>query len=167
MKTLKKYCILGFLFVSLVGTLSHFVYEWSGNNFLVGFLFPINESTWEHMKLAFFPMLLYSIYANGKLKQEYPCVTSALLSGTLLSTLLIPILFYTYSGILGQTIDAVNIATYYISILVAFITIYRLTVSCKAEPFLGLLKSLILIFAAAFLVFTYLPPNLGIFVSPV
>ena len=153
MKTLKKYCILGFLFVSLVGTLSHFVYEWSGNNFLVGFLFPINESTWEHMKLAF--------------KQEYPCVTSALLSGTLLSTLLIPILFYTYSGILGQTIDAVNIATYYISILVAFITIYRLTVSCKAEPFLGLLKSLILIFAAAFLVFTYLPPNLGIFVSPV
>ncbi len=32
----------------------------------------VNESTWEHMKLAFFPMLLFSFAANLFLKKDYP-----------------------------------------------------------------------------------------------
>ena len=62
MKNLKLDMIIGIIFVSAIGTLWHFVYEWSGQNFIVGFFFPVNESTWEHMKMLFFPMLLYSLY---------------------------------------------------------------------------------------------------------
>lgn len=47
--------IVGILFVSVLGVLMHFVYEWSGSNRFVGLFAPINESTWEHMKLLFFP----------------------------------------------------------------------------------------------------------------
>ena len=101
MNPLKSNIIKGILFVSIAGTLAHFVYEWSNNNYILGFFFPVNESTWEHMKLFFFPMLLFSVWMNQKFKEEYPCVTGALLAGTLLGTFLIPVLFYTYSGILG------------------------------------------------------------------
>ena len=51
MRTLKTNLIVGFIFVSILGTLWHFVYEWSGDFRLLGFIAPINESTFEHMKL--------------------------------------------------------------------------------------------------------------------
>ena len=49
-KTLLKLDIIGFVFVSVIGTLAHFVFEWSGNNTVVGLFCPINESPWEHLK---------------------------------------------------------------------------------------------------------------------
>ena len=111
MNRLKHYAIIGTILIIISGALLHSIYEYSGNNPLLGFFFPVNESTWEHMKLCFFPMLLYSCFMNRKLKDDYPCVTSSLLFGVLLGTFLIPIIFYTYSGILGQNyifFDIVN-----------------------------------------------------------
>lgn len=166
MNTLKKYTIAGFIFVIIIGSIWHFVYEWSGNNFFLGFFFPIKESTWEHMKLCFFPMLLYSFYMNRKLKADYPCVTSALAFGILLSTFLVPIFFYTYTGILGKDVLFLDISTFVISILLAFISIYINTLSCKFAPYTSLLKTLVLITAICFFVFTYYPPELGIFIPP-
>lgn len=58
----KKLFIWGFLFMSVIGTLLHFVYEWSGNNSIVRLFAPWNESTWEHMKLLFFPMLVLVLF---------------------------------------------------------------------------------------------------------
>ena len=68
MKNLKSALIIGTIFVLITGILSHFVYDWSGQNFIVGFFSPVNESTWEHMKLSFFPMLLFSVYLAAMLK---------------------------------------------------------------------------------------------------
>lgn len=166
MNKLKHYTILGILFVIIAGTLSHFVYEWSGNNFILGFFFPVNESTWEHMKLCFFPMLLYSCFMNRKLKDDYPCVTSSLLFGVLLGTFLIPIIFYTYSGILGQNYIFFDIATFIISVLLAFIAVYRLSLSCVLDSFSLRLKILVFLTAICFLVFTYHPPGIGLFNVP-
>ena len=53
--------ITGYIAVAILGTLLHFVYEWSGSNMIVGLFSSTNESTWEHMKLAFYPMLIFSI----------------------------------------------------------------------------------------------------------
>lgn len=60
-KKLLKYQILSAIFTIILGTLLHFTYEWSGNNAFVGAFSSINESTWEHLKLAFYPMLITSI----------------------------------------------------------------------------------------------------------
>ena len=166
MNKLKHYTILGILFVIIAGALSHFVYEWSGNNFILGFFFPVNESTWEHMKLCFFPMLLYSCFMNRKLKDDYPCVTSSLLFGVLLGTFLIPIIFYTYSGILGHNYIFFDIATFIISVLLAFIAVYRLSLSCVLDSFLFWLATLVFLTAICFLVFTYYPPCIGLFAVP-
>ena len=60
-KKLLKYQIFSAIFTIILGTLLHFTYEWSGNNAFVGAFSSINESTWEHLKLAFYPMLITSI----------------------------------------------------------------------------------------------------------
>ncbi len=166
MKRLKSYIIAGIIFVSILGTLFHFVYEWSGNNIIVGLFTPVNESTWEHMKLLFFPMLLFSSYMTAKLRQQYPCVGSAMTLGTLVGTFLIPVLFYTYSGILGFNLAAIDIATFYISVIVAFFTAYKAALSCKAEPYKNVLDILQFALAAAFIIFTVFPPNIGLFAAP-
>lgn len=166
MNRLKFYTVIGILFTLITGTVSHFIYEWSGNNFLLGFFFPVNESTWEHMKLCFFPMLLYSFFMNRKLKPDYPCITSALSCGILCGTFLIPMIFYTYSGILGRNLLPLDIATFALSVLAGFRSIYRLSLSCLADSHTVSLKLLAAVLAVCFFVFTYLPPDIGIFSTP-
>ena len=53
---------IGFIAVSIAGTLMHFIYEWSGNNKIVALFAPVNESPWEHLKLLFFPFVIYGIF---------------------------------------------------------------------------------------------------------
>ena len=50
---IKLYSIIIFLLVCGLGVLSHFLYDWSGQNKIVGIISSINESTWEHLKLTF------------------------------------------------------------------------------------------------------------------
>lgn len=166
MNNIKRSVFIGTIVVSVLGTVWHFVYKWSGNNFIAGFFFPVNESTWEHMKLCFFPMLLYSLYMNIKLKNHYPCITTSLLSGILSGTFSIPVIFYTYSGVLGHHVMALDIAAFLISILIAFFTVYRFSFSCKAASYQPLLKLSVLILMICFFLFTYLPPSIGIFIDP-
>ena len=166
MKRLKCYIILGTIFVIITGTLFHFVYEWSGYNYVLGFFFPVNESTWEHMKLIFIPMLLYYFFIQQKLEKEYPCVTSAYLSGILVGTFLIPVLFYTYSGILGHNYPILDIAAFVASVILAFIFIYQKTLSCKMQSYSFLLYICVLIVAGCFIVFTYSAPGIALFVEP-
>lgn len=162
--------IIGILFTSLLGTLSHFVYEWSSQNILAGLFTPINESTWEHMKLLFFPMLLYGIFACIYLKQDYPCISYAYPLGILAGTFAIPVFFYTYSGILGRNYTPIDIMIFYISVILAFTVIYRKTLSCqKKDIHLGKTSVLpwlaVLLLTACFFLFTIFPPALEVFKS--
>ena len=166
MKELKCYCIIGIIFVIVTGTLTHFVYDWSGNNFIVGFFFPVNESTWEHMKLCFFPMLLYSLYLICMMKDTHPCICSASAAGILSGTFAIPVLFYTYTGILGRNFLPLDIGVFIVSVLIAFRTVYKLTVSCKVRCYMGLLWIAVAILGLCFVLFTYLPPDIGLFREP-
>lgn len=166
MNKLKSLTLIGIIFVIATGTIWHFVYEWSGSSRIAGLFFPINESTWEHMKMCFFPMLLYSFYMNRKLKKTCPCITSALLTGILSGTFSIPIIFYTYTGILGHHCLILDISVFIESILIAFYSVYRLTLSCRLKSWQNILILLTAILGVCFLLFTYFPPNIGIFANP-
>lgn len=165
MKKLKPYIILGTVFVLIAGTLNHFLYEWSGFHPLAGLFVPVNESTWEHMKLLFFPMLFCSLLINAKLKAEYPGITNALLSGLLLGTFLIPVLFYTYTGILGRHLLPLDIGVFALSVLLAFFTACRLAPQEENKRRTALLKLLTGVLMLCFFLFTFEPPRLPIFVS--
>lgn len=163
MNQLKRYLIIGTIFVIVLGTLSHFFYEWSNNNFVVGFFSPVNESPWEHMKLVFFPMLLFSLIANYRLKSIYPCITSSLLFGILLGTFLIPIFFYTYTGILGYNVLVLDLITFILAVICSFSSVYRLTLSCRMQNHTTILFIAVCVVFVCFILFTVYPPSIALF----
>ena len=90
----RKKWILVYVLAVVLGTLFHFVYGFTGENRIVGYFFPINESTWEHMKLVYFPMLLCMWIFVKSADEKW-------MLGNIIGTWLIPVMFYTYKGILG------------------------------------------------------------------
>ncbi len=158
----------GILFTSILGTLSHFLYEWSGSNPYVGLFSPVNESVWEHMKLLFFPMLLYFVFEKLMLENyppSLPCINAAAL---LMGTFLIPVIFYTYTGILGFHLTPLDIAVFYVSVTAAFLLRYFLSLSGKKISKIHCLwlTALILLIFICFLIFTLCPPDIGLFRAP-
>ena len=57
-KKVFKFHIFSIIFSIILGILLHFAFEWSGNNLFIATFSAVNESTWEHLKLVFFPMLI-------------------------------------------------------------------------------------------------------------
>ena len=163
MKQLKRYTIIGILFVLITGSLAHFLYDWTGNNYIVGLFTPVNESIWEHMKLLYFPMLVYSLFVMFKFRQTCPCIISSLCFGILTGALLIPVFFYSYTFISGKNFFILDIGTFLLSTIIAFWLSYRLTLSCRLEPYTFWLCCLVLVLFICFVLFSYHPPKIRIF----
>lgn len=166
MKSIKPYMIAGIVFVSVLGTLFHFTYNWTENNILIGLFTPVNESIWEHTKLIFFPMLIYSLYLNKKISTKYPCINSAMISGALCGVAMIIVLFYTYSGIIGFNVAFADISIFYITVITVFCIVYKLTVSCKTDNYSQFLSILMIAIICLFIIFTFSPPSIPLFNNP-
>lgn len=158
--------ILCAIIVATLGTLGHFFYQWSSYNPYVGLFFPVNESVWEHMKLFFFPSLICYIILCLLKKNQEPCILYAFPKSIFLGTFLIPTLFYTYFGILGFHVSFLDISTFYISVLLAFIYLYKSTTSVKKLNYSLAQNIALLVLAFLFISFSYNPPDLGIFEVP-
>ena len=166
-KKLLKLDIIGFVFVSILGTLSHFFYEWSGNNTLIGLFTPINESAWEHLKLIFFPYLIWSIIQAIIMKKADIFLPK--LIGVAVGMTATLSFFYTYTGILGKNIDWLNILSFFIGVLIAFLIDYIIIKSEKMQGKSVNITAIILfaIMSAIFILFTFAPPIIPLFKDPI
>lgn len=156
----------GFAFVTLGGTLLHFLYDWTGGSILVAPFSGVNESTWEHMKLLYFPMLIFALVQSRffRDRKNFWCVK---LLGTVLGLILIPVLFYTLNGVLGKTPDWVNIAIFYISAAAVYYTEYRLfDAGWPKHCRLKLAFAAICFLGVLFISFTFATPHLPLFQDP-
>ena len=158
--------LIGYAFVSLFGTVLHFLYEWLDSATWIAPFSGVNESTWEHMKLLFWPMFIFAM-VQGFFFRDYESFWCVKLRGILIGLGLIPLIFYGYNGIIGKSPDWINIAIFFISGAVAFIyESRRLSASsleCK-RPRLAL--ATICLIGALFVLFTFITPEIGIFRDP-
>jgi len=156
----------GFAAVTLGGTILHFLYNWTGGSILVAPFSGVNESTWEHMKLLFWPLFLFALVERMFFKNQknYWCVK---LAEILLGLLLIPVLFYTYNGVLGKSPDWINIAIFYITALLVFLferwVFKNDWLQCR---FPRLAFAAICLIGVLFVMFTYSPPQIPLFQDP-
>ena len=166
-KRLTRLQVAGFVWTSLAGTLLHFLYDISGKNELVALFSAVNESIWEHMKLFFFPTVLFALMQNHFLGSEYKNFWCVKLIGTLLGLATIPIAYYTYTGIFGINVDWVNITIFFVAALVAYFAETRMfrkgNIPCN--PIIAII--ILWLVAVMFLVFTYTPPHILLFEDPV
>lgn len=164
----KKWLIIVTLIVIVVGTLMHYVYEWSKESKIVGYIAPVNESVWEHLKLIVFPLMLAVaveiIYLSSQRKNVANPWT-ALFTSIAIGMIFIVVTFYTYTGAFtGSSKVAVDIGTFIVAALLSsFIAHYifrmaKVDYQIEMISLVGLLLTVGLIFY-----FTYSPPNLPLF----
>lgn len=119
------FLIFSILIISIVGTISHFLYDISNHNKLVGLFTAVNESTWEHIKIALTPTILWSII-DGLIFGSNPNYFFAKLVSLLIIIVLMPLLFYGYKAILKKDKLFLDIAIFYITIIASQIAFYFL-----------------------------------------
>ena len=168
---MKKRSILwqwaGFGSVTLGGTVLHFLYGWTGGGILAAAFSGVNESTWEHMKLLYWPLFAFALVQRPFFRgqKSYWCVK---LAEILLGLALIPVLFYTWNGVFGKSPDWVNISIFYITAALVFLfegwAFRQERLNCK-HPHLAL--AAICILGALFVLFTFAPPQLPLFRDPI
>ncbi len=167
-RTLSFWQTAGFIFTGVLGVLLHFLYDWTGENVIVGTFSAVNESIFEHMKLLFFPMFLFAIIENRFIGKEYENFWCTKLAGIVLGVVLIPVLYYTISGVFGTIPDWVNIAIFFVSVAVSYIAETKLlkkdNISCESSKTAFLLLILI---ALVFIALTFAPPQIPLFEDPI
>ena len=166
-KSIGLWQFVGFAATSLGGTILHFLYDWLGGAVWVAPFSGVNESTWEHMKLLFWPMFVYAIVESlfFRDRTDFWCIK---LRGILLGILLIPVIFYTYNGVIGKSPDWINIAIFFISAAVSYLFETRLfkkgAIACK-RPCIAV--AVLCSIALLFIIFTFNTPEINIFKDPI
>lgn len=159
----------GFLFVCAAGTALHFLYQWSGESVAAAPFAAVNESVWEHMKLLFWPMLLWAGAERAVLGGYSRGFWPAKALGTLLGLALIPALYYTYTGALEVSVMWVDIAIFFVAAAAAFLAETRMLARdwrCRGGARASALV-LLLLLSAAFVLCTFVPPRVPLFRDPV
>lgn len=149
----------------ILGTLLHFIYEWSGNNVIIASFSAVNESVWEHLKLVFYPMLILGLIEYYFVKNIANNYIEAKAIGIFTAISFIVISFFTYTGIIGTNFFIIDILIFIISIILGEWTSYKL-MKRKNESTIQtkILASGILIFLlSCFIIFTYVTPQVNLF----
>ena len=165
-RAILRWEIAGTIFIIAVGSALHFVFGWTGGWRPVAVIAAVNESIWEHLKLAFWPGLFWALLPLKGV--ELPLLERLAAKGftLFLTAVLIVTIFASYTTILGHNLLLLDIGTFVLAVVIgqcvsAAIGIYGLPGSA---PFLLGLSLLVAQFTAyAFL--TYYPPDLWLFVD--
>lgn len=167
-KSVSFWQVFGFLFTSVMGTFLHFLYDLSSQSVIAGLFSAVNESIWEHMKLVFFPMAVFALIQYYFWEKRRPGFWCVKLAGIVLALVLIPVLYYTYTGVLGVSADWVNIGIFFIAAGAAYLLEYWLftqAFSCRLSS-IGAI-AVICLLALVFIVFTFMPPQVPLYEDPV
>lgn len=167
-RTIPYWQIGGFIFTAIAGTLLHFLFDWTGGNMAAALFSAVNESIWEHLKLLFYPMLtvaLLEYFIWGKTVSAFWCIK---LIGILTGLAVIPVVYYTYTGILGVNADWFNITLFFLTagfVLWLETKLFLRDFSCKMGTKWAVF--IIILIAVTFTLFTFLPPRIALFRDPV
>ena len=146
--------------LGLLGSVLHFLFDWTKHNRFVALFSAVNESYWEHIKIAIWPVFLLQIvlFSLGgyEISSFVPAATIALYS--------IPVsmvgLVFLYKSITKRNILWLDISIFFVCIAVAQ-SIFVLVLG-QLAPTSGtiVMSSLFLLgLTVAFLLFTFRPPR--------
>lgn len=164
-RDVKLWQFAGFCLSSLGGTLLHFLYDWTHQSLLIAPFSGVNESTWEHMKLLFFPLFVFALVQNRYFK-EYSSFWCVKLVGIVTGLLAIPVLFYTYNGAFGPSPDWINITIFFVSAAIALGFETTLFQKNTLPRFPRVSFFFLCAIGILFVLFTFIPPQIPLFRDP-
>ena len=146
--------------LGLLGSVLHFLFDWTKHNRFVAFFSAVNESYWEHIKIAIWPVFLLQLvlFSLGgyQILSFVPAATIALYS--------IPVsmvgLVFVYKWFTKQNILWLDISIFFVCVAIAQ-SIFVLILG-QLSPTTGtvVMSGLFLLgLVMAFLLFTFRPPK--------
>lgn len=160
--------IIGTIFIIIVGSLSHFVYDWFSHNKKVGYFVAVNESTWEHLKLVMFPTFLWLIIELHFYSNNSSLFFSRLVA-LITMLVIIPSAFYTYTKFTKKPILVVDISTFIVAIIIEQLVFSQLiTISLLSNilfTHIGVIGLLIILLV--YIMNTYVPRKNFLFKDPI
>jgi hypothetical protein len=166
-KKVFKYELIGALLVITFGSLLHFIYQWSNDYRPIALIAAVNESTWEHLKLGFWPLFFWSIYEYfifGKKNTNF--IISKAITFTVFC-ISVPAIFYSYTNILGDNYLPLDILTFIVSVFLGQLAGYKLLIKKYDFGLNAFGIFLITVLLASFLTFSFFPPKIFLFKDPV
>ena len=149
--------VIGAIFIIVIGCLSHFLYDWTHHNKLVGYFTAVNESTWEHLKLVIAPTFLWLI-VEYHFYYDNPNLFFARFISLIVMLLVIPFIFYSYTHVTKKAILFIDISSFIVSIIIGqlvFSKLINITSSNLVLTHIGII-GLIIIFLI-YITRTYVP----------
>ncbi len=151
----------------LFGSFLHFTYDLSNHNKTVAIFSAVNESTWEHIKIALTPYFIWTL-VDGVRYFDNPNFFVAKLLGLLVIIIMMPLLFYGYQLFTKKTILAFDISIFFVTILLAQVVNYLVL---KMKPFsMGIRHISITLYTVILVLYfllTFFPIKNFLFLDPI
>jgi hypothetical protein len=145
----------------------HFTFELSGNQPIVGAFSAVNESVWEHLKLAFWPTLFFAlIELFTPLRRAANNFGFAKTAGVYLMIAIIPLIFYTYTAFLSESL-VIDIGSFVVAVFIGQLLSYKL-LTLRQLPRWVTWVSIVFyaLLVVLFVAFTFYPPESPLFLDP-
>ncbi len=170
LKQIKIWQIVGAFVIFGVGAVWHFMFEWLGDPVWLGWFFPVNESVWEHVKLMFWPAVLYFLIEGIFIFKKTNNFLLAKMSVLFFTPIMNIIVFYTYTGVTGyENFIIDSIVLFLITCVQQYISYKLLTREeiWRNKKWLRITLAIIgIVILGAFLVYaTYYPPHIPLFMD--
>lgn len=165
----KKYSRIGIMVVCLVAFPLHFLFGWSGKSALIGMFTPINESIWEHLKLVYWPLLLWWGIGFRLYHAEYKLSLVKWVSSGAVAILISMIgivgWYYTWVHGLAVTSSVIDVGSLFIAVPIGqWIAIHLYRVMQLRRIYLFLAFVFLVLAGFLFIYFTFSTPERPIFI---
>ncbi len=162
------YELIGAVLIIILGSLLHFTFEISGNQPIIGVFSAVNESVWEHLKLAFWPALFFGLIEFIPLRRDVNNFVFAKTVGVYLMIAIIPAVFYFYTALTCENILAIDVGSFVVAVVLGQLLSYKLLTIRQLPRWLTWVSLVFyVLLGVLFVVFTFYPPQAPIFLDPV
>jgi hypothetical protein len=166
-KVIKCWEFIGVFIIFFVGASLHFIFEWTGYWPPAGLFAAVNESTWEHFKMGFWPGLFYALIEYPFIKRGTKNFLVAKFAGLFFMPVVTFILFYGYTIPTGQHFLIIDIIIFFLSVLAGQLVSYKILIRKEASPGLRTMAIVgLVLMVVAFSLLSYFPPKNFIFRHP-
>ena len=155
----------GFFFIGIIGAALHFTFELSNfSNMVVAFFSAVNESTWEHLKMVFWPGIFFALIEYSYIRDRVNNFLIAKTVSLFVMPLVIIVGWYGYTPFTQRSVFPLDLLLFYLAVFIGqFISYKLLTRTALEKRAHTLAATVMLLMLIAFSTFTFFPPEIFLF----
>ncbi len=162
-----KFLIFSVIVISVIGTLSHFLYDISHHNKIVGLFAAVNESVWEHIKIALTPTLLWGLL-DGYIYGTNANYFFAKFVSLFAIIILMPMLYYGIKALIKKDSLVIDIISFYVIITISQYLFYLLLRIDTVPYFVNYLSCAgVFLLFGGYMIHTLMPAKNFLFKDPI